>query len=335
MLSILVTSAHLAFADDAKVVWKLGHSAYEGDPIYFFAEKVKENVEKAFAGKVEVQVFPAGQLGDYVAQQEQMQMGGLEFNIPVTSSLSTIVPEMGFSVINFILSPNYAVTDAAFNEGKACHRLNEKLEEQGIHVIRWVGEDFSCWSSNIPLRKLEDFDGLKIRVYPSSQVIENYRIIKANPTPIPFAEVYSALQLNVAQAQENPIPVIYSNKFYEVQKYVTISNHTMSTNLFSAGKWFWDTLVKEDQDKIKSAVNEAALSMIDQQEGDRNKAIENIKAYGNTSFLELDPAERKRLENASLPARDVYIKSGGAEAEKILDLWLADVAEFEEKLLKK
>ncbi|GAB1400146.1 hypothetical protein MASR1M66_16000 [Aminivibrio sp.] len=83
--------------------------------------------------------------------------------------------------------------------------MEKKLEDQNIKVLYWFLEDFSCWSSNVPIQKLEDLDGLKIRVYPSSQIVANYRALNANPTEIPYAEVYSALQLHVADAQENPI----------------------------------------------------------------------------------------------------------------------------------
>lgn len=311
-----------------KVVWRLGHSAYEGDLIYTYAEKVKEEIEKAFEGKVEVQLFPAGQLGDYVAQQELLQSGGLEFNIPVTNSLSTMVPEASITAINFILDDDVNVNDKAMNEGEAFKIIEEKLIEKGIRALTWISEDFSCWSSNTPIQKVEDLKGLKIRVYPSSQIIANYEALEANPTPIPFAEVYSALQLNTATAQENPIVVIYSNKFFEVQKYVTISNHTASINALATGENFWNSLEPEDQEKVQQALDNA----FDFTTGARDEYTQNAKQMilesGKTTFLELDPSERERMVEKGLPAREEYFNIAGENGKKVLDLWLKDIENF-------
>lgn len=315
-----------------KVVWKLAHSAYEGDIIDIYAIKAKEEIEKAFEGKVEIQLFPAGQLGDYVAQQEQLQSGGLEFSLPVVASLSTILPEINFTGINFVLSPSHAVNDKAMREGEAFKIINEKLEAQGIKVINWISEDFSCWSSNTPIEKLEDLVGLKIRVYPAAQIIANYKALNANPTPIPFAEIYSALQLNVATAQENPLAIIYSNKLFEVQKYITISNHTAPIDAFSASKSFWDTLSREDKDRIEKAMDVVSKYTLEKQVEVRNDAIGKIKAAGSTTFIELDPAERERIAEASIPARQEFFKATGEEGEKLLSLWLEDVKKYEAEL---
>lgn len=308
------------------VVWKLGHSAYEGDFIYKYAEIVKSEIESAFQGKVQVELYPSGQLGDYVAQQEQLISGGMEFNIPVTNSLGTIVPEAQITAINFILDKDININDKAMNEGKAFALLDEKLIEKGIRPLTWINEDFSCWSSNTPIRKVEDLKGLKIRVYPSSQIVANYNILGASPTPIPFAEVYSALQLNTATAQENPIVVIYSNKFFEVQKYVTVSNHTASVNALAASEQFWKTLSEQDQQLVQSALDKAYETATGIRADYTTDAIQKIEASGKTEFIELDQAERERMVEASVPAREEYLNIGGPDAQTVLDLWLEDIA---------
>lgn len=307
------------------IVWKLGHSAYDGDLIYDYAEKVKEEIESVFEGKVEIQLFPSGQLGDYVSQQEQLMNGSLEFNIPVTNSLGTIVPEAQITAINFILDEEITFNDKAMNEGEAFKIIDEKLIEKGIRPLAWLNEDFSCWSSNTPIEKVEDLKGLKIRVYPSSQIVANYEILGANPTPIPFAEVYSALQLNTVTAQENPIVVIYSNKFYEVQKYVTVSNHTATVDVMAASEEFWSKLTEEDQELIKKALKNAYDFAVEARDAYTVDAINKIEESGKTTFLYLDPSERQRMVEASIPARNEYLNVGGKDAENVLNLWLEDL----------
>lgn len=317
------------------VSWKFAHAAYEGELACRYVEKIIEEIEKAFEGKVKIEHFPAGQLGSYEAMQESLQNGVLEFNMPVTVSLGQIVPAIRLTSINFMLSEHYKVNEKAFNEGKAFELIEKDLEAQNIKILYWFLEDFSCWSSNYPIQKLEDLEGLKIRVYPSSQIVANYKAVKANPTEIPYAEVYSALQLKVADAQENPISIIYNNKFYEVQKYVIESNHTGVINGIAVAKSFWDGLAREDQMKIEKAISNATEFAITVMNENLEYAKEQISASGKTTILQLDPKERARIAEASIGARETFLKDAGEQGQKVLDLWLEDIQKYEAELIGK
>lgn len=317
------------------VSWKFAHAAYEGELACKYVEKIIEEIEKNFEGKVVMEHFPAGQLGSYEAMQESLQNGILEFNMPVTVSFGQIVPECKVTSINFILHENYEVTERAINEGKAFALMEKKLEDQNIKVLYWFLEDFSCWSSNVPIQKLEDLDGLKIRVYPSSQIVANYRALNANPTEIPYAEVYSALQLHVADAQENPITIIYANKFYEVQKYVIESNHTGVINAIAVSNSFWNSLAEEDQARIEKAISTATKYAIKVMNENLQYAKEQITASGNTTILQLDPKERARMAEASVAARELFLKDTGEQGQLILDMWLEDVKKYEAEVTGK
>ncbi len=327
-LIIALSFALPSNAASKKRVWKIAHAEFEGTSTYVFAEKLKEEVEKEFNGEVDIQVFPAGQLGSYEAMQEQVQTGGLEFTIPTTAPIQTIVPEYAFTSINFILSPEYMTNYKALNQGETMKFLGTMLEKKNLRVLKWLPQPFSCWSSNTPLQKLEDFKGLKIRVYPSTQIIANYKALKSNPTPIPYAEVYSALQLNVATAQENPIQIIYSNKFYEVQKYVIISNHTTPIDTLTTSCSFWNSLNKEEQEKVLRAADKAALFAINGMNATLKDSLEKIKASGNTTILELAPKERERLAEASKAAYTVYLDMCKDNGAKVLKMWKADLNKF-------
>lgn len=328
-------SAKSVMESKKPVSWKFAHAAYEGELAFRYVEKIIEEIEKAFDGKVNMEHFPAGQLGSYEAMQESLQNGILEFNMPVTPTLGQIVPEAKLTTINFILSENHRVNEKALNEGKAFELIDSKLEAQNIKILYWFLEDFSCWSSNYPIQKLEDLEGLKIRVYPSSQIVANYRAVKANPTEIPYAEVYSALQLNVADAQENPISIIYNNKFYEVQKYIIESNHTGVINGIAVAKNFWDGLAEEDQKKIREAIAIATEYALDIMDENLKFAKEQITASGKCTILQLDPEERARMAEASVGAREVFLKDTGEQGQKALELWLDDIKKYEAELIGK
>lgn len=315
-------------AASKKKVWKIAHTEFEGTSTYVFAEKLKVEVEKEFNGNVEVQVFPAGQLGSYEAMQEQVQTGGLQFAIPTTAPLQAIVPEYAFTSINFILSPEYMANYKALNQGETMKFLGSMLAKKNLCVLKWIPQPFSCWTSNIPLQKLEDFAGLKIRVYPSTQIIANYKALKSNPTPIPYSEVYSALQLNTATAQENPIQIIYANKFYEVQKYLIISNHTAPIDALTTSCSFWNSLSKDDQVKVMRAVDKAALFAIDGMNTTLKNSLDKIKASKKTQISELAPKERARLTEASKAAYGVYLDMCKKNGANVLKMWQIDLKKY-------
>lgn len=333
MVFVLLAMLFVTSSSEAasKRVWKIGHTEFEGTSTYVFAEKFKEETEKAFNGEVEVQIFPAGQLGSYEAMQEQVQTGGLEFNIPTTAPLQTIVPEYAFTSINFILSPNYMDNYQALNNGETMKFCGELLAKKNLRVLKWLPQPFSSWTSNTPLQKLEDFDGLKIRVYPSTQIIANYKALKANPTPIPYAETYSALQLSVVTAQENPIQIIYANKFYEVQKYLTISNHTTPIDTLTTSCTFWDSLSDDDRQKVLDAAEKAAQFAINSMDATQSECLEKIKASGKTTILQLEDKERARLTEATKEAYSVYLDMCKDNGATVLEMWQADLNKFSVK----
>ncbi|MCG8482119.1 MAG: TRAP transporter substrate-binding protein DctP, partial [Clostridia bacterium] len=213
-------------------------------------------------------------------------------------------------------------------EGNATKELNRMLEEKNVKALDWILEDFSCWTSNKPIRTLEDFQGLKIRVMESPMDIEGVRVLGANPTPISFAEVYSALQLNMVDGQQNPIVIINSNKFYEVQKYLTLSNHTVVVDIVASNPDFWDSLSHEDQEKLNKVFLKVNALIIEQQGVQTAEALEEIKAAGTTEIIELSAEEKEKFIEASAKAEDKFIELAGENGKKILDLFIQDMENF-------
>jgi TRAP-type C4-dicarboxylate transport system substrate-binding protein len=215
------------------------------------------------------------------------------------------------------------------SEGDAFAKLDDLLLKQGLVTIDWVNEDFRCWTSNRPIHTSADFSGMKIRVYPTPLRIASYEVLDANPTPIPFAEVYSALQLKMADAQENPILVIEQMKFFEVQDYLILSNHSCVTNTLQTNTMFWNKFSEEEKNIIMNIKQKVSESVFNQQEKLTNDALSRIQAEGGTEIITLTDKQRDTFVQANAPIVDDFEKYAGKDAKKLLDVFIKDIQEIE------
>ena len=143
-------------------------------------------------------------------------------------------------------------------DGPLGQALIAKLPEKGLVALGYWDLGFrNVTNSKRPITKGEDLDGLKIRVIPNPVFLETFKAFKANPVPMPFAELYGALEIKAVDGQENPFAVILSNKFYEVQKFVSATNHVYAANIMLVSKRFWDKLSPAEQKIMQDAANEA------------------------------------------------------------------------------
>lgn len=309
-----------------KTVWKYATAGYPGDSLDAYALELERQIEDAFPD-VDFQVYGSEQLGDDDARLELLQSGGVEFAQVAAPFIGNVLPEAQVFALAFVFPDDSKLTAKILHEGKAVEKLDQLMIDQGIQPLDWYNEDFSCWSCNKKIEKLEDMKGLKIRVMNSDTDINNVKAMGANPTPLSYSEVYSALQLNQVDGQQNPLMVIYNNKYYEVQDYVTLSNHEVVCDLATCSTSFWNSLSEEDQNKLKdifASVNEYA---IDNQAEQSEKALQGIKDSG-TEIVEISDDERARFKEAAQSSYDAFEKNVGDSGKEILDLLQQDVADM-------
>ena len=170
---------------------------------------------------MKVQEFPSSQLGNEMQQQSALQGGVQEMSAPATTSLAGIVKEFGLVDFPFAVA-NFAQADALL-DGPLGQALLAKLPEKGLVALGYWDLGFRnvTNSKRADHARREDLEGLKIRVIPNPVFLETFKAFKANPVPMPFAELYGALESKAVDGQENPFSVILSNKFFEVQKFVS------------------------------------------------------------------------------------------------------------------
>ena len=252
MLSLLVAGSAAVAQDIQERTIRFGHLNNTDHPTSFGVKKFAELVAAKSGGKIKVQEFAASQLGNELQQQSALQGGVQEMLVASTTSLAGIVKEFGLFDFPFLFS-NARQADAMV-DGPLGKMISERLAEKGVVVLGFFDLGFrNVTNSKRPITKAEDLEGLKLRVIPNPVFLETFKTFKANPLPMPFAELYNALESKAVDGEENPYSVILSSKFYEVQKFVSGTNHVYATNPVQISKRFWDKLSPAEQKLLQDA----------------------------------------------------------------------------------
>jgi tripartite ATP-independent transporter DctP family solute receptor len=300
-----------------------GHLNNTDHPVSLGVQKFSEILAAKSGGKLKIREFGASQLGNEMQMQSALRGGTQEMMSASTTSLASVVKEFGLLDFPFIFSTvdqADALVTGAF--GKA---MIDVLPEKDLIGIDYWGLGFrNATNSSRSIAKIEDFAGLKLRVIPNPVFLETFKALKANPVPMNFGELYSALENKTVDGQENPYTVILSNKFFEVQKYVSATNHAFTQNILLVSKKFWDKLSPEEQTMIREAAAETRAYQKEQTRLQAEKALTDLKAKG-MAFNEIAPAEFARMQQATKPVADKFsadfdqgkVKLFNAELERV------------------
>src|SRR5512136_1917662 len=242
----------------AQKILKISNGINEQHPSYLAGKKFEEIVETKLPGKYDVQVYANAQLGDDVRATEAVRMGTLEMVTTSASPLTGLVPAFNVFDLPFII-PNEKAADAIY-DGPIGAKLAADLEAKGIKLLAYYENGFRQLTNSVrEVKSPADMKGLKIRTMQNPIHLEAFRAMGANPTPMPFSEVFTALQQHTIDGQENPIPTIWLSKFYEVQKYVTLTGHVYGPHIVLINKKLFDSFPPEHQKIILAAAKESAV----------------------------------------------------------------------------
>ena len=242
-----------AAANAADFVFKLGHIADPENPYAKGAEKFAQLVKEKTGGKVEIQVFPSSQLGNQRDLVEGTQFGTIDFTMTSTAVLGNFLPQIAVFDLPFIFRDVQHAYKALDTVGM---EIAQKL--QGMKLLAYYENGVRhMTNSKRPIRKPEDMKGLKIRVMEQPIYIEMIKALGGNPTPMAFGELFTALQQGVVDGQENPAAHIYTARFFEVQKYISLTAHTYSAEPMLVSLAAWNKLPKDLQEKVQAAANES------------------------------------------------------------------------------
>jgi tripartite ATP-independent transporter DctP family solute receptor len=302
-------------------VIKFGHLNNADHAVSFGVKRFGELVAAKSGGKMKVQEFPASTLGNEMQQQSALQGGVQEMSAPATTSLAGIVKEFGLVDFPFAVS-SFAQADALL-DGPLGQALIAKLPEKGLVALGYWDLGFrNITNSKRPITKPEDLEGLKIRVIPNPVFLETFKAFKANPVPMPFAELYNALESKAVDGQENPFAVIQSNKFFEVQKYVSATNHVYAANIVLVSKRFWDKLSVTEKKIMTDAANESRGYQRQVSRAAAQKAVGDLQAKG-MQYNELSVTEQGRMRQVAKPVTDRFASTYDPA---IVQLYTAELA---------
>ncbi|WOB07765.1 TRAP transporter substrate-binding protein [Piscinibacter gummiphilus] len=299
---------------------KFANQNAKGHPIVQGMEKFAELVEAKSGGKLKVNVFPGGALGSDQANLSALQGGTLEMASMNSGIFASIVKDFAVYDFPFLFSNPKEV--AAVVDGPVGTQLHAKLEEKGLIGLTYYELGFrQLTNSKRPITKVEDIAGLKLRVIPNPINIDWVNALGANPTPLPFPELYAALEQKAVDGQENPVATIQGAKLNEVQKYMTLTNHQYNPQSVVVSKKFWDSLSAADRKILQDAAVESAKF---QREQSRNAAAGILDALKKAGMQvnELPPAEMAKLRDKIKP---VIAKHTASVGEATVKAVLADI----------
>lgn len=224
--------------------WKFAHNESERGTMQMYAEKFKELVEEKSGGNITIQIYPDGTLGSGDSIIELLQGGGLEFALADSGYIGSFVPESQIFRAHFLLTNDMEINRQLLS-GAAIEMLNDKFLENGMTVMQHAQAGAVYWTGNKAFRSIDDFQGVKMRVVPTPVLISIYEAYGAEPTTINYSELYSALQLGVADAQENPINSVNELTLSDVQSTLTLSGHYTFIDTCVANTDFYNSLPED------------------------------------------------------------------------------------------
>ena len=310
---ILALTAVSASADDA-IVMKIGVSTAETDPRNIAAQAFADEIAEKTNGAVKAEVYPAGQLGGDGQLVESMVMDSGTVDIVITdaSNFGTVVADMNISGLPFL----FADFDEAFAfmESDVEAAAEAELLDLGIRVLTHYSNGFRCvTNSKGPVESPADMKGMLIRTPENQVIMATMSALGANPQPLAFNELYQALQQKTYDAQENPIPIIYNNKLFEVQEFLSVTNHIYSGLCFAISESTWNKLTPEQQEIVAAAAKTSGESQCEVIRAQTNDLVANLEAEGmKVNFPDLAPfaeATQSVIEENTLGISDELLEA--------------------------
>lgn len=242
----ICTTMLMASSSFAAVEIKIGHVLNTDHAWHTNLEGFAGDVAEQTESRVIIKTYPGAQLGNEKDVIEGLTLQTIDGGLIGGGSFQSLDPRFGIEALPYAWKDHQSAYAAM--DGEIGDMLLEILESQGIKGLAWWENGFRhITNSRKPIVAPQDMDGLKIRVTPDKMRLDTFNTLGASPMPINFGELYTALQQGVVDAQENPLAIIYSSAFYEVQKYLSLSGHIWGSALLCVNSSVWDRISDEDK----------------------------------------------------------------------------------------
>ena len=310
--------------------WKFALEEIEGSVQDAYAKKFKELIEKKSGGKVKVTVYPYGTLGTSDQLTELVQNGTLQFAMATPGHLGKVIPELQVFSLPFIFSKDDMTNRKILSpEGEYTNKFKAMYSDKGLRLLAFYPEGWQVWTTNRSITKPSDFAGFKMRVMTSPLLVETYKAYGANPVPLPYAEVYSGLQLKMIDGQVNPVFAIEEMSFYEVTEHMIFPKATLFVTSAITNRPFYDALPDEKKRWIDESILELNDFIFEVQERFNSERLEKIKKKKpDLKISELTNEQREAFRKAAMIVREKFIEMSGDGGRKVLDFLDSQVASY-------
>jgi TRAP-type C4-dicarboxylate transport system substrate-binding protein len=302
-----------------KVEAKLGMEEITGSVQDTYAQYFKKLLEAAVPD-LTLEIYPVGVLGDASDMAEQVMNGVIQFDMP-TSHLGSFIPMVRIFGVPYIWSNNMEVNKELMTKSKALYEiLGAAYEANGMKLLAIFPEGWQYWSSNKPLRNLDDFKNLRIRIMSDPILGEIYKAYGANPLQVSYAEIYSALQLKQLDANIQPLFAHEEMSFYEQQEYFTNPFEMPFVSTFVVNsEWFNSQPVATQEAIVKSAQDAVAYTIAESDKMNTERQAKMAKIKPSLVFYELTAEEQAPFRAKAPEIEAIFIKMAGPNGKKLLE----------------
>lgn len=310
--SLFTALTMVSTAASAATTLRFGHANNTGEIATDLFQEFADKVTQRTKGEVTIKVFPAEQLGKEGDLIQQVKSGALDISAPSMPSLSGLVPGLEIASAPFLWT-DWAQAEKVITGPAFQPQFDELRDKHNVLMLSkiWYWGWRNLTTSTRAVHKPEDLVGLKIRVPESPVWVEMIRAMGGAPTPIPFGEVYTALQQKTVDGQENPIPTIFSRKFYEVQAHMSMTRHMLQNNTMIINKRSFDKLSPDMQKIVLEEAAVASTKNSKLQQERETSMLETIRKSGKTAIV--DQPDRAAFAEKMAPAFQKLEARWGAE----------------------
>jgi TRAP-type transport system periplasmic protein len=317
-VSVLTVLAVASTVASAASTLRFGHANNNGEIATDLFQEFADKVTQRSKGEVTIKVFPAEQLGKENDLIQQVKSGALDISAPSMPSLSSLVPALEIASAPFLWT-DWAQAEKVITGPAFQPQFDELRDKHSVLMLTkiWYWGWRNLTTGTRAVKRPEDIAGMKIRVPESPVWVEMIRAMGAAATPIPFGEVYTALQQKTVDGQENPIPTIYSRKFYEVQAHLTMTRHMLQNNTIIINKRSFDKLSPEMQKLVLEEAAAASVKNSKLQQEREVSMLEEIRKTGKTAIV--DNPDRTAFAAKMPPAlKNLEARWGEANLKRVL-----------------
>jgi len=310
--ALVLTSAVKNAEAQKPIPLRIAHVEAEDRSTHKALLKFKEYVEKESNGRMVVEIFPNGVFGGDLACVQGLETGTIEMTLPATSFLTSYNDKFGLLDMPFMFKSEEAVFNAMDGELGAAY--TKILDDLGLHPLGYNYNGSRCMSNNTrPINEPADMKGMKIRVMESPVYIDMMKALGANPTPMSFGEVFTALQQGTVTGQENAPSLTYAMRYYEVQKYYSLTYHTFSIMPILISKEYFDGLPADLREIVQKGSDEWLIKF--QRKLESDETLDYVKRLEEKGMIinEITPENHAKFVEAVKPVYDKNIPKIGQD----------------------